>query len=470
MAVIYSYITVANAISAIASRLYDPTFQQWPQSELLTILTESLRTWNALSGFWRGEFATNLNNVTWWTDLRSATGTIIPYTVKQNDLIQMIEAHLLEPSNTGGTWTGSAQYSFSDIQTALLRRQNEILGETGCTITQSFVNAPLTPRTVLPSTVLDIRRVAWLPLPNVGFIIKPLRQSDMFATRAFDPRYTTASTNPPGKWMQNAEPPISFDVDAVPPVNGAWDLLSVNSGPDWVTGTNSLLDIPDDWTWVLKYGALMDLFSRESSANDPFRAEYCRQRYEEGKTLMRMMPTVLALRLNNQPVSVGTIKGADAYNPLWQAQNGPTYPFSSPSFPFAPGNFPFAPSAVSALPTSFYNIGNLLAVTPIPYLTNSASVTVSVCQNAPLNATYVQVARDDFDTVLDLCQHIAMLKQGGAEFAKTVPLYQRAQRQAALYNSKLREMGFFSMDQLDISTEDERRQARYSPGVTPAAS
>ena len=444
----YSYATVTNTLNAIGARLYDPTFQQWTQDELLLILKEALRTWNVLSGFWRAEFTFNLAANTWWYDLRSVSNTLIPYTVTKYSLIEMVENHLLEPP-TPGAWSGSSQFSLNDILTAFQRRQDETLGETGCTLVRSTVGAaPLTPRTLLSDSVIDIRRVAWLPVSGpagAGYSAKPLRQSDMFATRAFNPNYTVnVGAAAPGKWMQNTEPPPSFDVDAPPPVNGDYDLLTINAGPTWTAGSDGLLTIPDDWTWVLKYGALMDLFSRESNAADPYRTEYCRRRYEEGKALLFSNPVILAARINNRPKDVTAIRGADDYNPSWQA-------------------------LTAGAPRSLYSAANLLAVAPKPDA-GPYSCTVTVCQNAPWDATYVQVARDDYDTILDLSQHIGMLKQGGEEFFKTIALYQRAQRQAALYNSKLKEMGFFEMAQLETSTEQERRTARYLPGEQPSVS
>ena len=60
-----------------------------------------------------------------------------------------------------------------------------------------------------------------------------------------------------------------------------------------------------------------------------------------------------------------------------------------------------------------------------------------------------------------------MFKQGGQEFANTIPLYQSFQKKAASYNGKLTEMGFFSMDQFELSDLDEARNARFRKGTEP---
>jgi hypothetical protein len=431
----YKYATYTDSLNALGSRLYDPSFQQWNQQELLGYLYEALRTWNALSQFWRGDMVFTPIINTWWYDLRTLSTSIIPYSVTQYDLITQIENHLLEPP-TPAAWSGSNQFSLSDLLMALQRRQDDVLGTTGCTLTRSTPQASTAVRTVLADTTIDIRRVAWLPASGFGYSNTILRQSDALAKRAFDPFYTTDPQSPPGTWLQNTEPPPSFDVDRIPPVPGVYDVLSVNSGGSWVAGTNAPLAVPADWAWVVKWGAMFDLFSRESNAKDSLRAEYCRKRFEEGMALLEMMPTVLACRINNIPIAVDPVRAGDDFNPSWQ-------------------------SASAGAPLSIYSAANQLAIAPMPDVTGKYSALVSVVQNAPVGGTYVQVARDDFDSIIDYAQHLAMLKQGGAEFAATIPLYQRFQRKAAQYNSKLKEQGFFSMDQLEISQEQEVRSPRY---------
>lgn len=492
MAPSYSYASYTDAIVALNSRLFDYANQQWTQAELTGYLNEALRTWNAMSGFWRSEMVFPLLGNTWWYDLRTQPNSIIPYTVTQYDLITQIENHLLEPP-TPGAWTGSNQFTLNDLLIALQRRQDDVLGTTGCTISRALYNAAINIRTELPDNVIDIRRIAWLPTPltqpapsvptwqqsthwqdqpapwdaeapsiNVPspYANKVLHQSDMWANQSFDSYYTTEPEAAPSTWMQNTEPPPSFDVDRVPPVTGAYEVLSVNSGGQWAQGINLPLAVPDDWAWVVKWGALFDLLSRESNAKDVLRAEYCRRRFEEGMALMEMMPTVLALRMNNVPLAVDSVRNGDDFNPAWQSPAGLTWAEITETWASAT----FTWNASTGPVNSAYVTGNLIAFNSI---SPGTSATVSVTQNAPVGGTYIQVARDCFDSIIDIAHHLAMFKAGGAEFAATIPLYQRAQRKAAQYNSKLKEMGFFSMPQLELSVREEQQRPRYLPGAGP---
>jgi len=446
----YSYATLQNAADTLDARLYDTSigvpYQQYTLAELTSYIREALRTWNALTGFWRAEmtFPTMANQ--WWYDLAVQPGSIIPYTVTQNEIIQIIENHLLEPTTPSYplAWIGSTQFSASDLLAALQSVQDDLLGTTACVITQSTVNAVNVPRTILSDIVIDIRRVAWLP--QSGYKNKPLKQSDFWAERAFKPSYTVLPAQPPSVWMQNTEPPPSFDVDTPPPVAGMYDILTVNSGPAWLTSGGSLMNMPDDWTWVVKWGALAELLGRESPAKDTLRADYCLKRYKEGLALLENAPLLLAVRINNIPISIGSIRSADDFSPTWQ-------------------------SDPPARPRSVRNTRNMLALGPAP--DGVYSVTASVCQNAPVPSApgdYIQIARDCYDAIINIAQHLATFKVGGAEFLATIPLYQNAQKKAAEYNGKLKEMGFFEFPQLDLSQQQERRGGRYLPGTNPADS
>jgi len=81
-------------------------------------------------------------------------------------------------------------------------------------------------------------------------------------------------------------------------------------------------------------------------------------------------------------------------------------------------------------------------VSNVPY-----DMTVTVVENAPVPVNdddFVQVGRDDLDAILDYATHTAMFKAGGAEFMSTIPLFQRFQKQAALYNRKLLEIAEYN--------------------------
>jgi hypothetical protein len=447
----FTYATLADAQSAVSARLYDngvagtQPLQFWTAAELTLYIQEALRVWNSLTSFWRNQFAFNLRANVNWYDLTKIGGTLRPNTVTDQYLANVIEYHLLEPQTsltpTAGspaTWTGSNQFRLSDIYAALTRRGNEVLTKTGCTITQSSPVADLVRRTTLPDTTLDIRRVAWVPAANSSpFVTTPLRQSDTWELRSFNPNYIQNAGAAPSQWVQSSTPPPSFDVDQIPPVDGTYDVLTVNSGPVSNATSAQTLTVPDDWTWIVKWGALADLLSKEANAKDAARAQFCQSMFDRGCLLLENAPATLDLTLNELPLFVDSVRNGDDFNGLWQA--------STP-----------------ATPQSCYQSGLNMLGFPTPDA-GPYSALVTVVQNAPVPVSpgdYIQVSRGDYDSIIDFAQVLAAFKMGGAEFAACLPLLQKFFAQAALYNRKLEVMGQFSADMFGVSQREERRNRR----------
>ena len=462
----FTYVTQGQAIADLSDRLYDTTNQFWSAAELAAYIVEGLRTWNAYTSYWRDNFVFPLTASNSWYDITSASvtgnNTLRPFTVTDTAILNLIEYHLLEPLTASYplTWGGSRQFSVSDILAAMTRRQNHILGSTACTITQSLVNANTSQglNTIpMPDTTIDIRRVAWVPQNNnLGYSMSVMRQGDIWEKKAFDPNYLQANptwaslTIPwananftwagngnqvPSVWIKSSDPQPGFNPDYVPPQNGNYEVLSVQSCNTSNNSSATTLSIPDDWNWLIKWGALMDLLGREAQSKDAARAAYCQKRFMEGIKLLASTPAVLGLTVNDYyPLYPDAVRNGDDFNPLWESQSG--------------------------FPTACYQSGlNLLGFNP-PDSSNSYYARTFCVQNAPVpsnNSDYLQIARDDYDSLLDYAQHVAAFKMGGQEFLETIPLYQNFVTHAAQYNAKLKEMGEFDLDMEDISHREDDR-------------
>lgn len=415
----YSFITFAQAKTALAQRLTDTTRQFWVDAELGAYIRESLQSFNALANFYREEFTFNTQaNVTWYdmTNIGQMPNTLRQLSETDQTLLSLIEYHLLEPQTPTYplAWTGSLQFNLTDILNALQQVRDEVLSESRCTITESLIVA-VAGRTFMAQTVLGLRRVVWVPIAGFGYSLNTLVPSDLWAQQAFESDFAQSAPGTPLTYRLSSEPPLAFDVDVQPAVPGQYDILTVNAGSDLTDQNSSVLSVPNDWCWVIKWGALAQLFGRDSVASDPFRAKYCEMRFNEGLTAMRSAPALIAARLNNVPVIASSITAGDAYDANWQGQT--------------PGS-----------PAALYYAGlNMIALSATPS-SSAFSVTANVVRNMVLptvDGDFLQIGRDDFPAVLDEAQHIAMLKCGGAEFAETFPLHENFLRRCTLYNSKL---------------------------------
>jgi hypothetical protein len=426
-------------LAALSQRLYDPTNQFWSQDELTLYVQESLREWNAYTGYWRGDFTfPTIDNETWY-DLTTPATSLRQQLLVIDYLYTVIEYHLLEPPNGASTiWLGSTQFSLSDIGNALQQRINELLGATACVLTQ-FQLAGVAGRIALLPTTLDLRRVAYLPNPATGLAPSTLWQDDSWAWQSFEPDYTTLPPGIPSTYAMSTQPLLTFDVDTQLNVaGGIYEVLTSNSAITSPTG--SPIVIPDDWSWLAKWGALADLLGRESNAKDLPRQRYCEQRYADGMRLLTIAPALLGIRVNNLPLEIDAVTSADQYNPSWQGAAKGTP----------------AQALVASL--------NLIALTPAADST-TRSVTATVIENAPVPSVPtdpINVTLDIYEALLDEAQHIATFKMGGAEFAATIPMHQRFLSLAALYASRIAEMGQFAEVLQGQSQLDAERNPRFT--------
>jgi hypothetical protein len=420
----YSFITFGQMKTALAQRLTDLTKQFWSDAELGAIVLESLQSFNALANFYREEFTFNTQaNVTWYdlTDITQIPSSLRVMSQTDQSILEMMEYHLLEPltSTYPLAWTGSLQFSITDLLNALQQTRDEVMSESLCTITESLINAPIG-RTFLVQNVLGLRRVVWIPASS-GFSLNTLVPSDLWGQQSFEAGFAQAPNGTPITFRLSSEPPLGFDVDVQPGVPGQWDILTVNAGSDLTIASSSILPIPNDWCWVAKWGALAQLMGRDSVAADPFRASYCDARFREGIAAMKAAPALIGARINNVPVTITPITAGDFYDANWQGQAAGT-------------------------PVAAYYAGlNMIGLSPTPS-TALHSVTASVVRNMvlpSLDADFVQIGRDDLSAVLDEAQHMAIFKCGGAEFAATFPLHASFLKRCAVRNSKLAALSQF---------------------------
>lgn len=518
----YAYVTLAQVRQSLAQRLYDATQTFFSPAELTLYIADALRTWNALTSYWRDDFEfKSIPNVQWYdlTDPAIFPNTLRRYTVTDVDLYVLMQYGLLEPPVGINPWTGSTQFSASDFTGAVQRRRDEILSVTGCTYTRFTV--PAVPgRTVLSDQVIDVRRIAfqrrgsrlygigkWGAGPygtGTGTLGKVMWPEDRWAMQAFQDNYKQQPAGVPLIYMMSTDPPISFDTDKPPLPGGVYELLTISAGAGLSATTPQLLSLPDDWTHVARWGALADLLGRESNAKDTLRAAYCEKRYAMGLRLLTIAPALLALEEANigRSLEVDSVREADLYNTDWQSPanaatppaipyggGGSSLPITNYGVPnYGSGNYGGTAqfggtgygenvyggvpgTAAQNVPRAAYYAGlNLVALAPLPG-DGPFSFVATTVRNAPIPATdgdFVQVSRGDLDAIIDYAQHVATFKLGGAEFLATMPLFQRFLDQASEYGLKLTEMGEFTKMLLGLAAGEEQFNPRLSIPETDA--
>jgi hypothetical protein len=389
----------------------------WTDAEKTIYLHEAVRTFAALSNFYRNTFDFPTVIDQHWYNVATVAGTLRSFNVTDVDLYTIIEYHFLEPP-TGATWTGTLQFDIANLVDAVQGQRDQLLFETGCTLARSVQATNQHTSNGVPETVMDIRRLAWLP--GSVYSNTPLFRDDVWAQESYN-RNNQRTPGQPSIYKQSTQPPLSFYTDVPPAVAGNYELLTVNSGAVLTSAAPTTLIIPDDWTWAVKWGAMAELLNRESAARDPMRAKYCEQRYDQAIALMKVSPAVLYADLDYTVLDMDAVFYADTYRPGWQA-----LPHDVPDAVYVAGL-------------------NYIALAPKPDAVDL--VTLTVIENSPFPASgsaFFQFGREDADAIIGYAQHLASFKQGGAEFMATIPLLQEFIKHCAKYNDKLDTMGEFT--------------------------
>lgn len=438
---------LSEALTEIGVRLGDENSMFWSDDEKYLYLCEALRVHNSFTGFWRTQYIVTLTapfTQNWFST--AGAGSPRQQTLTDTDLYTLIEYHLMEPV-TGATWTGTNQFSIDDLWQAMSRRRNEMLQVAACNMAE--VALPVIPNTAtipLPDVMLDIRRTRWVPAAGLG-PPATLDRADVIAYQRFT--YNYGQTNqPPLRWTllngleaalaANGEL-LALQLDTLAPTPSQIQVLAIEGGRDFNPPGGIPLLMPDDWAWVLKFGTLADVLSKEEEGRDIPRAAYCRQRYAEGLRAMQALPWMTQALVDGLPVDIISVAAADRFSYEWQSD---------------PTAFP----GLVLGGVDFYSVA--------PYPTTTISLQLTVVQNAPIPANVptapIFLPRDAFDAVINETVHLALLKMGGAEFTESIALHQGFIDYCIKTNSRLLEAGIFPTDYRSVLPLQDEQNPRFT--------
>ena len=429
----YSHTTWINLQDRLAERLDDSNKVFWVAAELRVVLTEALRTFGLLTGFWRERGSVATTSGTAFYDLTTSLSSLVGPTVTDRDLIQAMQYHLLESASSQSAWGGTAMFTLNDLRYAIQRRRDQFLADTGCVVTRTLVDvaSPTGGRQPLTDTIIDVRRAAWLGVSPFAYYTPLWREDERMLTAAGTGWSVDAAT--PECWSIMGSPPLLMQLAPVPIATGQLELLTVNSGAALDPATSAtVLGVPDDLTPGVKWGALADLLSKDGPARDLPRAAYCEQRYQEYVALGRLLPVVVHAEINGVPTIPCVLQELESSTPNWE--NGTSTP---------------ADVALAA--------PNMIAVNPVP--DGVYSVVLDVVRRTPtpsIDLDQVQVGREQLEAILDYAEHLALFKVHGAEWMSTRPQAENFLKQAVTYNQRL---SASARAALPASMQSEREKA-----------
>src|SRR5262245_40962467 len=352
-----------------------------------------------------------------------------------------MQYHLLEAATSQSVWNGTDMFNMAEVAAAIQRRRDQFLADTGVVLTNFLLNIvpPPSGRVTLPDSVIDVRRAAWLGSAPLDYYTHMWRD-DEFALTAGDPTWSISPGTPNG-YSVMAPPPIRMQLSPAPQDSGLLDMVTVNAGNALTPATiESLLGIPDNTAWIVKWGALADLLGRDGQGRDPVRAAYCEMRYRQGVELTRLLPVIVHAELNGVPSIPGSLASHDMGSPNWQNITG------APEEILVAGN-------------------NLIALANVP--ADVYSVTLDVVASrptglcvCPTSAGFLQLGREQVDMILDYAEHLALFKVGGAEFEATQRQAENFFLQSIAFNQRLSASARYIIKPKDYATAEEHRRPR----------
>ena len=435
----YSYETWAQLKIQLANRLHDPSKVYWTDDELGVLLTEALRTFSFLTWHWRNQDSFNTALGTSLYDITSEMPTYLQRIVTDRNLINSIQYHFQEAITTNwpGGWTGTDMFTMDDLSHALQKRRNKFLAETGVLVTRTVepTGVPVGGRIFTEDTIIDIRRLARL---NSSGVYDNLWRVDEQELTAASQTWSTPVAQDPANFSILSAPPLTIQLSPAPTDDALMDILTISTGPDFIPVTMAtVVGVPDDMTWIVKWGAMADLLQADGPAQDLERAAYCEQRYQHGVHLARISASIISARISNSPLLLCPLAELDAYQPGWQ-------------------------STLIGTPAILATAGlNYIATYPPP--SGATTITIDMISNAVIPASdsdYVQIGREMISTILDYSEHLAMFKVAGDEWKTTDQLFTQFLSMCGNYNSRMAAATKLWTDMHNVTNAEESTRIR----------
>lgn len=391
----YTHTTFLQARNILAARLGEPGKYRWSDEKLKEYLVEAIRVFSATTGYFRDEDTFHTQDGVAFYDLSTDTDHgMRSYDVYDRTLIGQMQYHLQQPYDPiDGTGMQSELWSFDAVVSALQRARDMFLAATGSYLEHSLTFVGMPTYHDLAENVLGVRRAHWVSIEGA---YSPLQPNDEFMAEGMTRNWTN-SPGTPRSYSIASSPNLTMEI--IPPPNdvGSLDLLlmTLPNVLDPAAGASgTLMYVPNDFSWGVKYGALAILLRQEGPGNDPIRAEFCEEMWNFALELEGVAPIVMWCEVDGTRILPSPLRKLDNTRYGWQGKTRGT-------------------------PDVLAIESDMIALCPVPD-GNTHSVRVGLVRNAVVpvaDGDYVQVAREDMDAIYGWAMQIATFELGGASLA-----------------------------------------------------
>jgi len=246
----------------------------------------------------RARSLANLRMATFWVP--AIGGPVVSTSnVTDLDVLRMVSDRLLEPELPSPA-PSTTMWTLDDWVKAADQAQKDFVRDSGIIVKQAGYTGDadnalnVTPQVeylALPQDLIDILRVAWMGYDSTGSLssIDELPREDAWSLDHGDSTWEVDLGSPKPTAYNEGLPRVpSLYFSHAPADVGKVDLLYVGLTTT-LTGAGVPLEVPDEAVPYIVWGTLAILLEKAGEAGDPGRAQYCRQRYQEGISLFRML-------------------------------------------------------------------------------------------------------------------------------------------------------------------------------------
>lgn len=416
-------ITISGLVSLLAARLGVNTSitDYWNYAsgaELELYIRAAIREFQCLTGFWKDQIPFTVAADTAFYDV-STLDSSVSYNVTDLNICAQAAYHLLEfVTGSESNFINTDQFVTAALVNALDQRREEMLGRTRMVVTDfQMVSPSLTNgRLTLANSILQVHRFDWQD--SVSTLWGTLDRADELAASAWLYQWQNTAALP-GAYSSSIAPPFVLQLIPIPVNSGTAEFLATVSNPYAGTpapgGSATILNLPDDSTWVLTWGILASMLDQDAKSRDYQRAAWARRRFEAGIQVLSGFPLVEQAEIGGVSVNPSSLRQLDLWQPGWRNVT------------------PAEPSVVA--------VGgrNLVAVSPVP--DNTYDFTMDVFCNSPAsgaNNVTIAIPSDIVTAILDNGVHLATFKIGGEQFQQTIGLYKNFLDVAQNYVGRLR--------------------------------
>jgi hypothetical protein len=439
----YTHTLKTDLNDLIANRLGDLNKVYWTNDEINLLIDECLLTLGSLGQFWKDKLflktEVDKNDYNLYTDLSTDNDSVNKVRLDKTyqDVLNLINIYLME--NISDANLTSELYELSNILKYIDKRLDLFLLKTGLNVDiheQDFQSTQI--YNELPDYLLDIIRVSFKDTNENSNKFYKLFEEDEGSLESFKYNYNLEQTEFPKYFTRvlHSDNVIRVYYGAN---NGTLRIIGIigrNKAEQLTTGSTLLL--PPNLIPYLKWGVLADLLSEDGHGQDLSRAEYCKQRWEEGIIVGKNYTSVLKAFTNNQSINIESITDIDDFDNEWENRLQPNDTDGNP---------------IGYPNTLIMCNNNLMFLNMFPLEIYDISFDSVI--NAPITSDYIEVREEYITILVDYIYHLAKFKEGFSEVQSSQMGLQKFMELALLHNSRLIKEGITVETLMKLTKREE---------------